>query len=159
MSTGMFIAVVMAGAAWRWWDGRGDDWHPSVTKHTLVRLSVVAALAGMIGYDVAGAWGLFPATVAVLSIHISPAKFQADAADWTMTGRYAIPALVAVAPAGLGFVNGAWEAYHHGYAYVLGCLVAGASYPVLRRYAPDKIGEYGPELVTGGAVIGGLAII
>ena len=159
MSTGMLVAAVLAGAAWRWWDGRGDDWHPSITKHTLVRLSIVAVLAGMIGYDVVGAWGLFPAFIAVLSIHMSPAKFQSDAADWTMVGRYAIPAIVAVIPAGLGFIDGMWVAYHHGFAYVLACLIAGTSYPVLKRYAPEKIGEYGPELITGGAVIGGLAII
>jgi len=96
MSTGMLIAAIIAGAAWRWWDGRGDDWHPSVTKHTLVRLSVVAVLAGMIGYDVIGAWGLFPAFIAVLSIHMSPAKFQSDAAlvSWMGCGWPTITALL-----------------------------------------------------------------
>ena len=155
MSTGMLIAVIVAGAAWRWWDGRGEDWHPSLTKHTLVRLLFVTVLAAFIGYDVIGSWGLFPAAIAVLSIHMSPSKFLPNWRSWLMTFRYAIPAAVSVIPAWFGV----WEGYHDGMAYVLACLAAEASYPILHRYAPDKIAEYGPELIVGAAVIGGLAIL
>ena len=152
MSTGMLVAVTAAGAVWRWWDGRGENWHPSVTRHTLVRLLVVAVLAAFIGYDVMGGWGLVPAAIAVLSIHMSPVKFMNDATNWLMTLRYAVPA---VAPSWFGV----YEMAHGGQTYVLACLVAGLSYAVLRRFASGKIHEYGPELITGGAVIGGLATL
>ena len=151
----MLIAVVIAGAAWRWWDGRGEDWHPSITKRTHVRLFFVAVLAAFIGYDVLGVWGLFPATIAVLSIHLSPSKFMYGWRSWWMTLRYALPAAVSVSPSWFGV----WEGYHGGQAYILVCLVAGLSYPVLHRWGPEKVSEYGPELLVGGAVIGGLAFL
>lgn len=155
MSTGMLIAAIVAGGAWRWWDGRSDDWHPSITQHTLVRLFIVAVLAALIGYDVLGDWGLLPAAVAVLSIHMSPYKFLHGIRSWLMPVRYALPAMVSVIPSWFGV----WQGYHGGQAYILACLIAGASYPVLHRWGPEKLAEYGPEFLVGAAVIGGLAIL
>lgn len=145
-------ALVVLGAGWKWWDGRGGDgltWLRSV----LLGLMLGAAVWPL------GWLGLWVAAVTAVSLTVGQTKWE----DWLWQGlRYSSMAALAVLPIGLA----AWP-------YVAACALGGLAYPlafwmherVVRLPVIKVRGAVlfdGPEawarLFLGASVIGGLGL-
>ena len=152
--------VIVLGALWRWWDGRGLDMHPGIFERSLPRLALAAPIAAYASWLAQGEswWILWAGGIAVLSMQLSPSKFiDAGWDSWWMGLRFLVPAAAVVAPGGLGY----FALDNYGAAYLGVTVLAGLSYPILHRtkWLNGRVAEYGPEAISGGAVLGGLALM